>query len=213
MDLCVVGTGYVGLVTGTVFSDLGCSVLGVDKDEAKIAMLNDGLMPIYEPGLEEMVRRNLTDGRIRFSSDLGGCIECSDIVFIAVGTPPREDGHANLDAVFDLREGKSLEIVEQLLAAGAKVRAYDPVAMGNARKVLPHIDYCDSAYDAARGADAIILVTEWNEFKFLDFDRLKEAMNAPVIFDGRNMFRPERMRDKGFIYHCIGRPATYEKER
>ncbi len=113
----------------------------------------------------------------------------------------------------DLRDGKSLEIVEQLLAAGATVRAYDPIAMDNARKVLPHVDYCDSAYDAARGADAIILVTEWNEFRFLDFDRLREAMNTPVIFDGRNMFQPERMRDKGFIYHCIGRPSTNEKER
>lgn len=99
MNLCVVGTGYVGLVTGAVFSDLGYSVCCVDADSSKIDMLLDGKMPIYEPGLEEIIDRNTEDGRLRFSTDIGGCIRSSDIIFIAVGTPPGEDGYADLSAV------------------------------------------------------------------------------------------------------------------
>jgi UDPglucose 6-dehydrogenase len=108
----------------------------------------------------------------------------------------------------DLRDGKSLEIVSQLRSAGARIRAYDPIAMDNAKKIVPDLDYCDSAYEAATGADAIVLVTEWKEFKFLDLDRLKGLMTSPVIFDGRNMLNTERVRSKGFVYHCIGRPSA-----
>lgn len=432
MNLCVIGTGYVGLVTGTVFSDLGYTVFCADSDAKKVDMLNSGKMPIYEPGLEEMVKRNTEDKRLFFSTDVAECIRCSDIVFIAVGTPPGDDGYADLTAVRkvaqviaenlttskvvvnkstvpvgtadivrelieanrvdpsvefevvsnpeflregnaitdtlhpdriiigasnqhaamrlvelytplgcpivvtdvrsaeiikyasnaflatkisfinaianicemanadvlqvakgigldrrignaflnaglgwggscfgkdtsclivsserlgydfsllksvvdinnqqpsrfidnvtkvmgslqgktvavlglafkpntdDLRDGKSLEIVAYLRKAGANVKAYDPIAMDNARKSAPDIEYCETAYDAAKGADALVLVTEWNEFKFLDFTRIHQLMNSPVIFDGRNMFDPERMRDKGFKYYCIGRPA------
>ncbi|MCL5102492.1 MAG: UDP-glucose/GDP-mannose dehydrogenase family protein [Armatimonadetes bacterium] len=433
MNLCVVGTGYVGLVTGTVFADLGYSVCCTDKDESKIEMLNAGRMPIYEPGLEEMVQRNVGDGRLCFSSDVAESVSQSDIVFLAVGTPPGEDGYADLTAIRevavtiaqhlysykvivnkstvpvgtarmvrdlvtanrvrsdvdfdvvsnpeflregnaiqdtlqpdriiigasnqksamslvelytplerpivvtdpssaemvkyasnaflatkisfvnaianicelvgadilqvskgvgldkrigsaflnaglgwggscfgkdtscliatadragydfellkavvsvneeqprrfvdkiletmggvdgktiavlglafkpntdDLRDGKSLEIVSQLSSAGARVRAYDPVAMDNARKLLPDLMYCASAYEAADGADALVLVTEWKEFKFLDLDRLRDMMKSPVIFDGRNVLNPERVRSKGFVYHCVGRPAS-----
>lgn len=433
MKLCVVGTGYVGLVTGTVFADLGYSVCCTDKDESKIAMLNTGKMPIYEPGLEEMVQRNIDDGRLCFSSDVGDSVKQSDIVFLAVGTPPGADGYADLTAIRevalivakqlysykvivnkstvpagtaqmvtdliaankvqtdvdfdvvsnpeflregnaiqdtlqpdriiigafnqksamklvelytplerpiivtdpysaevikyasnaflatkisfinavanicelvgadilqvskgigldkrigsaflnaglgwggscfgkdtacliatadkvgynfdllksvvavneqqptrfvnkitttiggvknktiavlglafkpntdDLRDGKSLEIVSQLLTAGAIIRAYDPIAMDNARKTLPEVVYCNTAYEAAEGADAIVLVTEWKEFKFLDLDRLRDLMKSPIIFDGRNVFSPDWVRNKGFIYHCIGRPSV-----
>jgi UDPglucose 6-dehydrogenase len=106
----------------------------------------------------------------------------------------------------DMREAKSIEVVSALLAAGATVRAYDPVATANARRLLPAaVEYRDSPYDAATGADAVALVTEWNEFKFLNLERLRAVMRRPLVFDGRNLWEPERMRRLGFEYHSIGR--------
>src|SRR2546426_565451 len=99
MNICVVGTGYVGLVTGAVFADLGNDVVCVDNDTVKIADLEAGRMPIYEPGLEEMVARNVTDGRLTFSTDLAVAVRRSVIVFITVGTPPKSDGQTDLTAV------------------------------------------------------------------------------------------------------------------
>jgi UDPglucose 6-dehydrogenase len=430
MNICVVGTGYVGLVTGAVFADLGNEVVCVDNQPEKIAELCAGRMPIYEPGLEEMVARNVADGRLAFTTDLGAGVRRSDIVFITVGTPPASDGQTDLRAVGavaraigqamerytvvvnkstvpvgtgdfvrdmiarhqktpvpfdvvsnpeflregsaiedtlrpdrivigaptqqvamtllelyaplerpmiitdvpsaemikyasnaflstkisfinaiaticelagadvsqvmkgmgldarigsaflsaglgyggscfpkdtdslvhtaaslgydfallravveinreraahfvgmmekpldpidgrvvavlglafkpntdDMREAKSLEVVHGLLARGAAVRAYDPVATANARKMLPPaVVYCESPYEAATGADAVALVTEWNEFKFLNLERLRSVMRRPLIFDGRNIWEPERMRRLGFEYHSIGR--------
>jgi UDPglucose 6-dehydrogenase len=430
MNICVAGTGYVGLVTGAVFADLGNDVICVDKDDAKIAALSAGRMPIYEPGLEEMVARNAADRRLAFTTDLGAAVPRSEIVFIAVGTPSKRDGETDLGAVEavakgigqamerytvivnkstvpvgtgefvrdvitrhqstrvpfdvvsnpeflregsaiedtlrpdrivigapnqlvamtllelyaplerpmiitdvpsaemikyasnaflaskisfinaianvcdlagadvtqvmkgvgldsrigpaflqaglgfggscfpkdaeslvhtaarlgydfrllravvevnrerpqhfveniakvlaplddkvvgvlglafkantdDMREARSVEVIAQLLGAGATVRAYDPVAIDNARAVLPTaVTYAASAYEAAQGADAVALVTEWNEFKFLNLERLRSVMRRPLVFDGRNVWEPERMRRLGFEYHSIGR--------
>jgi UDPglucose 6-dehydrogenase len=430
MNICVVGTGYVGLVTGAVFADLGNEVVCVDNQPHKVAELKSGRMPIYEPGLEEMVARNVADGRLAFTTDLDGAIRRSVIVFITVGTPPASDGQTDLTAVGevarsigqamerytvvvnkstvpvgtgdfvrdmiarqqkrpvpfdvvsnpeflregsaiedtlrpdrivigaptqqvamtllelyaplerpmiitdvhsaemikyasnaflstkisfinaianicevagadvtqvmkgmgldprigsaflsaglgyggscfpkdsdslvhtaaslgydfallravveinreraahfvemmekplnpmdgrviavlglafkantdDMREAKSVEVVNGLLQRGASVRAYDPVATENARAILPSsVVYCDSPYEAATGADAVALVTEWNEFKFLNLERLRSVMRRPLIFDGRNIWEPERMRRLGFEYHSIGR--------
>jgi len=106
----------------------------------------------------------------------------------------------------DMREAKSIEVVTRLVELGVEVRAYDPVAMANARRVLPAaVTYCDSAHVAAAGADAVVLLTEWNEFKLLNLERLRGVMRRPVIFDGRNLWEPERMRRLGFEYHSIGR--------
>src|SRR5689334_9122342 len=105
MNICVVGTGYVGLVTGAVFADLGNDVVCVDNDTAKIADLDAGRMPIYEPGLEEMVARTLADGRLTFTIDLGGAVRRAVIAFIRVGTPPRSDGQSDLAAVEDVARG------------------------------------------------------------------------------------------------------------
>jgi UDPglucose 6-dehydrogenase len=99
MNICVVGTGYVGLVTGAVFSDLGNDVVCVDNDQAKIEALRAGQMPIYEPGLEEMVIRNTDDGRLTFTTDLSAAVRQSDVIFIAVGTPPKETGETDLAQV------------------------------------------------------------------------------------------------------------------
>jgi UDPglucose 6-dehydrogenase len=106
----------------------------------------------------------------------------------------------------DMREAKSLEVVRALVERGATVRAYDPVATENARRTLPPaVVYCESPYEAASGADAVALVTEWNEFKFLNLERLRSVMRRPLIFDGRNIWEPDRMRRLGFEYHSIGR--------
>ena len=433
MNICVVGTGYVGLVTGAVFADLGNDVFCVDNDAAKVADLEAGRMPIYEPGLEEMVARNVTDGRLVFTTDLTAAVRRSVIVFITVGTPPKPDGQTDLSAVKDvagvigqamerytvvvnkstvpigtgefvreviekhqtrpvpfdvvsnpeflregsaiedtlrpdrivigaptqqvamsllelyaplerpmiitdvpsaemikyasnaflstkisfinaiadicelggadvtqvmkgmgldarigsaflsaglgyggscfpkdtdslvhtasalgyefsllravvdinrervshfvdlmaralhpvagrvvavlglafkpntddMREARSVEVVERLLELGAAVRAYDPVAMPAGRRILPAtVTYCESPYEAATGADAVALITEWNEFKFLNLERLRAALRRPVVFDGRNLWEPERMRRLGFEYHSIGRKSV-----
>jgi UDPglucose 6-dehydrogenase len=105
----------------------------------------------------------------------------------------------------DMREAPSVEIAEALLRRGALVRAYDPAAMGNAKAILPGIEYRRNAYAVARGADALVLVTEWNEFKQLDLARIKRGMKRPVLVDGRNIYDPEQMRRLGFVYRGIGR--------
>src|SRR4026209_2981231 len=99
MNICVVGTGYVGLVTGAVFADLGNDVVCVDNATKKIEALRAGQMPIYEPGLEEMVARNKDDGRLTFSTDLPGGVRQADVIFIAVGTPPKDSGETDLSQV------------------------------------------------------------------------------------------------------------------
>src|SRR5262244_3714080 len=111
MNICVVGAGYVGLVTGAVFADLGNEVVCVDNVADKISALQAGRMPIYEPGLEEMVARNMGDGRLSFTTDLAGAVRKSVIVFIAVGTPPRSDGKTDLKAVEDVARsiGQAIE--------------------------------------------------------------------------------------------------------
>ena len=433
MNICVVGTGYVGLVTGAVFADLGNDVVCVDKDRDKIAALKAGRMPIYEPGLEEMVARNAGDSRLSFTSDLGVGIRHADVIFIAVGTPPKDTGETDLSQVEtvaaeigrsmdrykvvvnkstvpvgtgelvreviarhqprviefdvvsnpeflregsaiedtlrpdrivigaptqhvamilvelyaplerpmiitdlpsaevikyasnaflaakisfinaisniceaagadvsqvmkgmgldpriggaflqaglgyggscfpkdvdslihtagrlgydfkllrsvveinreraahlvesiakalgplddktvavlglafkpntdDMREAKSLEVIQLLHAAGARVRVYDPAAMDNARRLLPpFVTFSDSPYAAADGAHAVVLVTEWNEFRYLNLERLRGQLKRPAIFDGRNLWEPERMRRLGFEYHSVGRKSV-----
>ncbi|MDO8519658.1 MAG: 3-hydroxyacyl-CoA dehydrogenase NAD-binding domain-containing protein, partial [Deltaproteobacteria bacterium] len=102
MRICVIGTGYVGLVTGTCFAEAGNDVICVDVDTEKIAKLNKGISPIFEPGLEPMVQFNLKEGRLRFTTDLAQGVNESDISFIAVGTPPNEDGSADLRHVLEV---------------------------------------------------------------------------------------------------------------
>ena len=433
MNVCVVGTGYVGLVTGTVFADLGNDVVCIDKDERKVAMLQDGIMPIYEPGLEEMVKRNTEEGRLSFSTDLGEGVRRSAVIFIAVGTPPKDSGETDLsfieavareiaehmdgykvivnkstvpvgtgdfvrrtirdsrrrdvefdvvscpeflkegsaiqdsldpdrivigapsqtvamnllelyapiekpmlitdvesaemikyasnaflatkisfinaianicekagaditqvakgmgydkrigkeflqaglgyggscfpkdtlslrhvakkfdestgifDAVIDvnsdrvprflrrieermgdltgktigilglafkpntddLREAKSIEIIEALQAKGAAIRAYDPIAAEGAKKILSSdVVFCDNAYQVAEACDAIVVVTDWNEFKNLNLEKVRDAMKTPVVFDGRNIYSPEKLRKLGIEYFSIGRPCN-----
>ena len=102
MNIAIVGTGYVGLVTGTCFAEMGTNVTCVDIDTEKIDKLNNGIMPIYEPGLEELVKKNVREGRLHFTTDLTSVLGKVEIVFSAVGTPPDEDGSADLHYVLDV---------------------------------------------------------------------------------------------------------------
>jgi UDPglucose 6-dehydrogenase len=105
----------------------------------------------------------------------------------------------------DMRLAPSLEIIKPLQQEGARIRAYDPKAMEKAREFLPDIEYCDSAYAAASGADALVLCTEWDEFRDLDLKKLRAAMAQPIVLDGRNVFDPKRMEELGFVYKSVGR--------
>jgi UDPglucose 6-dehydrogenase len=105
----------------------------------------------------------------------------------------------------DMREAPSIDIARELIKKGATVRAYDPAAIEKAKRILPEIDYRRNAQAVAKGADAIIVVTEWNEFKQLDLARLKRSMRRPVVVDGRNIYDPAEMRRLGFVYRGIGR--------
>jgi UDPglucose 6-dehydrogenase len=435
MHIAMIGTGYVGLVSGACFADFGHQVTCVDKDEGKIAALHRGEIPIFEPGLDALVAANVKAGRLSFATELAGPVAEADAVFIAVGTPSRRgDGHADLTYVYaasreiagalkgftvvvtkstvpvgtgdeverlireanpaadvavasnpeflregaairdfkfpdrivigtsderarkvlgdiyrplslnqgplmftarrtaelikyaanaflatkitfinemadlsekvgadvqevargigldqrigtkflhagpgfggscfpkdtralvkialdhdvhlriveavlavndnrkramarkvsaaagnlrgktvavlgltfkpdtdDMREAPSIPLVTGLLDMGAKVRAHDPVGMEAARRELPDIEYCDDPYLCARGADAMVVVTEWAQYRALDLERLKSELAHPVVVDLRNVYRPEDMATHGFIYESIGRPAN-----
>jgi UDPglucose 6-dehydrogenase len=109
----------------------------------------------------------------------------------------------------DMREAPALTVIALLLKAGARVQAYDPVAMPSARKLFgSRIRFCASEYAVLKGADALVLITEWNEFRNPDFTRIQRALRRPVIFDGRNQYEPDEMRERGFTYYSIGRRAV-----
>jgi UDPglucose 6-dehydrogenase len=105
----------------------------------------------------------------------------------------------------DMREAPSIKIIGDLLEAGARIRAYDPAAMESARRLLYDVEYCEDEYDAARESDGLVVVTEWNQFRRLDLDRLKQLMREPNIIDLRNLYEPEAMRSAGFNYLAMGR--------
>ena len=117
MKVAVVGTGYVGLVAGTCFADSGNDVICVDNNPAKIRALKNGRIPIYEPGLSEMVQRNLSVGRLQVTTSLPKAVKNSDIIFVAVGTPPGKDGSADLSAVFSVVESiaKTMDIINNYI--------------------------------------------------------------------------------------------------
>ncbi|MBI5290604.1 MAG: UDP-glucose/GDP-mannose dehydrogenase family protein [Chloroflexi bacterium] len=428
-NICVVGVGYVGLVTGTCFADLGNRITGVDIVEERIANLNKGILPIYEPGLEEMVKRNVNAGRLKFTTSYAEGLKDADFVFIAVGTPEGVDGEADLQYVRqaaiataeamtkplivvnkstvpvgtgdwvadiirqsqpspipfsvvscpeflregsaivdfmnphrtvlgsleadaadkvaqlhlplrapivvtdlrtaemikyasnaflatkisfineianicealgadvkevaagmgydgrigkqfldaglgyggscfpkdvkalahmasvqgkhpqllqavmdingdqrklvvnklrellgelddkvvgllglafkpntdDMRDAPSLEIARALQIAGARVKGYDPVAMTMAGRMLPNVQLVDDPYELAEGCDALVVITEWNEFKNLDMERIKASMRGSAVVDGRNLYDAAQMGQLGFRYRGIGR--------
>ena len=436
MDIAVIGTGYVGLVTGAVFAEMGNNVVCVDKAAARIEMLRKLKMPFFEPGLEEMVTRNVEDGRLHFSNEVGEAIKVAEIIFIAVGTPPKEDGETDLSQVEnaaeeigknynnskiivnkstvpvgtgelvkniimkikppeldinvvsnpeflsegqavadamsperivigapnkqvamklielysilekpmivtsvrsaemikyssnaflatkvsfvnsisnlcekvgadieevkrgmgldsrigpkflragigyggscfpkdtesllyvsrkygaemeilkgtievnrrqpllfvekiekalaplegkvmgalglafkpntdDIREASSLLIIQKLIEKGVKIQVYDPMAMDNVRAAGFDVSYCEDEYDAAAGAHAILVLTEWNRFRQLNFSRLKRVMADRYLFDGRNIYDPAVVKRFGFIYEGVGRAVENNRD-
>ena len=432
MNIAVIGSGYVGLITGTCFAEFGLNVTCVDNDKNKIRTLKKGQVPFYEPGLENLLQKNIKAKRMHFTNDLAEAVRSSLVIFIAVGTPPKDDGSAemkfvegvakeiaqninsykvivtkstvpvgtgekidkiikkNLSEILDfdvvsnpefLREGAGIEdfmrpnrviigtsstqataimkdlysplylieapivitdvktaelikyasnaflatkisfineianlcervgadiqtvskgmgldrrigskflhagpgyggscfpkdtqalsnigkknkvtlgvidaairandfqkertadnilkvlgkikgetvavlglsfkpntddmrdapsllIIKKLLKAGAKIKAIDPVAMKEAKKVLPEVTFTNDVYAAIKGADAVIIVTEWNEFRNLDLVKIKKLLKGKLFFDLRNIYDPAKLIEMGFDYHCIGR--------
>ncbi len=431
MKIAMIGTGYVGLVSGTCFAETGNDVICVDNDAEKINLLNKGQVPIYEPGLDELIKRNVKEGRLTFTTDIGAAVRDSLLIFICVGTPPKDDGSADLSSVWhvaeevakningyklvvtkstvpvgttervreiiahktienfdvasnpeflkegaaindfmkpdrivvgtdtpqasdimqelysqfvrtgkpilymdirsseltkyaanamlatrisfmneianlcdkigadinavrigmgtdprigssflfpgvgyggscfpkdvraivevarefdyemrilpmvedvntcqkkllakkiidyfdgnlqgkkiavwglsfkpktdDMRDAPSIDIIEGLLAAGAVIEAYDPVAMDEARKIFgDRIKYGEKNYDVLKDADALVVITEWNEFREPDFDRLTTLMKQKVIFDGRNIYDGKKLKGRSFDYFGMG---------
>jgi len=441
MKIAMIGAGYVGLVSGACFSEFGVTVTCVDKDAEKIARLRAGEIPIFEPGLDDLVARNAQAGRLAFASDLPAAVAGADAVFIAVGTPSRRgDGHADLTYVYaaareiahaltgyavvvtkstvpvgtgrevariihetnpqadfdvvsnpeflregsaindfmrpdrivigaegdraqevmrqlyrplylietpilftsletaelvkyaanaflatkitfineiadvceavgadvhdvargigldgrigrkflhpgpgfggscfpkdtqalartaeqvgapmrivetvvavndarkrrmaqrirvacggavagktvavlgltfkpntdDMREAPSLVILPALQHDGATIRVFDPEGMNEARKLMPDLTYCKDAYEAMAGADALVILTEWNEFRSLNLQRMRECLRQPIVVDLRNVYGPGDMVAAGFIYHGIGRPSVSGQDR
>ena len=441
MKICIIGTGYVGLVTGSCFADMGNDVICVDKEKKKIDMLKAGKVDIFEPGLTDLVKRNSSQGRLIFTTDIAQGVNESLICFIAVGTPQDDDGGADLKNVLDvakevgkvmnsykiivtkstvpvgtadlvaetiagetdlefdmvsnpeflkegaavddfmkperivigtsdvrvaeimkelyapyirtgnpiylmdiksaemtkyaanaflatkisfineianlcdelgadiesvrkgigsdsrigskflfpgvgfggscfpkdlraiiktgddagypmqilkvvskvnrmqrdifthkivshfggkidgltialwglsfkpntddIRQAPSIKIAEKLIDEGAQIRAFDPIAMDNFRSQLgkKNIHYAKNAYDAVSGADALALITEWNEFRNPDFERMKKTMKRPVIFDGRNQYNRDELERIGFTYYCIGKPGLKKENQ
>ena len=106
----------------------------------------------------------------------------------------------------DMREAPSVALIAALQEAGAKIKVYDPAGMEAAKKVLAKVTYCDGPYACAEGADALVIVTEWEQFRALDFERIKKIMAGAVVVDLRNIYPPDEIRALGFAYHCVGRP-------
>ena len=126
----------------------------------------------------------------------GGSVRDKSIAVLGLSFKPNTD---------DMRDAPSIALVTALEDAGAKVRAYDPAAMEQAKPLMPNVTFCDDAYACAQGAEALVIVTEWDAFRALDLDRLKQVMAAPVMVDLRNVYRPEELRRRGFKYASIGR--------
>jgi UDPglucose 6-dehydrogenase len=128
--------------------------------------------------------------------DAMGVLEGKIIAILGLSFKPNTD---------DIRDAPSLYIIKSLLKEKANIRAYDPVSMKEAEKIISGIKYCKDSYDAAKGADAIVIVTEWNQFRNLELDRLKKFLKGRFFFDLRNVYEPQRVKKKGFKYFCVGR--------
>ena len=143
------------------------------------------------------INRNLVDRALEKLAHALGGMKGKTVGLLGLAFKPNTD---------DLREAPSLRLVHELLAGGARVKVYDPVAMDNFRRsVEAPVEYAKNAYDTAQGCDALVLVTEWNQFREMDFARLKAAMKGNVFVDCRNVYTPERVTASGFIYESFGR--------
>jgi UDPglucose 6-dehydrogenase len=135
----------------------------------------------------------------KVSAMFGGTIRGKTIAVLGLTFKPNTD---------DMREAPSLALITALQDMGAQVRAFDPVGMSQAQALMRNVTFCESAYDCAEAADALVIATEWEQFRALDLERLRDLMACPVVVDLRNIYRPEEMSRYGFAYACVGRPLT-----
>jgi UDP-glucose 6-dehydrogenase len=201
-NIAVIGVGYVGLVTGACFADLGNRVTCMDINAEKIEGLKQGIMPFYEPGLEELVERNVRAGRLLFATSYAEAIRDAEFVFIAVGTPEGVGYQPQLlQAVMSINAYQRRLVVKKLRdALGSLDGAVVGLLARRGRNGPPR-----PPYTLAEGCDAIMVVTDWNEFKNLDLERIRDRMRRPVLVDGRNIYDPAFVRSLGFVYRGIGR--------
>ncbi|NLS75466.1 UDP-glucose/GDP-mannose dehydrogenase family protein, partial [Bradyrhizobium brasilense] len=162
----------------------------------KTALDHDVQLKIVEATLTANDNRKRAMAR-KVANVLGGELRGKTIGVLGLTFKPDTD---------DMREAPSIPLINGLIDFGAKVRAYDPIGMEQARKELPEIEYCKDAYECARQADALVIVTEWRQFRALDLKRIKQEMKHPVVVDLRNIYRPDEMAAHGFTYDSIGRP-------
>ena len=193
MKISVIGAGYVGLVTGGCLAEIGHEVVCADNDATKLQVLEAGGLPIYEPGLDKVITKVRKEGRLRFSGNPADVVAGGDAIFICVGTPLLPNGDADLSAIEPTPSGRRAR------------KGIRPEAMERARAILPQIEYTKDAYGAAQDSEALLIATEWNEFRTLDWERVHDAMSRPLILDARNLLSPCDMRTRGFEYHCFGR--------
>ncbi|WP_407156851.1 UDP-glucose dehydrogenase family protein [Bradyrhizobium sp. STM 3557] len=162
----------------------------------KIAQDHDTQLRIVEAVMNVNDNRKRAMAR-KVVSAVGGSLRGKTVAVLGLTFKPETD---------DMRDAPSIPLVTGLLDMGAKVRAHDPVGIEQARKELPDVEYCDDPYECAKGADAIVLVTEWVQYRAMDLGRLKEVMARPVLVDLRNVYRPDEMAEHGFVYESVGRP-------
>jgi len=184
---------------GPLFLDAGIGYDGscFPKDVKALARMAETLG--YHPELLDAVMEINLDQRTLFVEKLRevlGGLRDQVIGILGLAYKPNTD---------DIREAPAIDVIQSLEQKGARVRAYDPKAMPVLKRLMNGIHYASDAYDAAAGADALLLVTEWDEFRTLDMERIKKAMRRPVIVDGRNLYDPKSMRDLGFVYRGVGR--------
>nr|WP_309178706.1 UDP binding domain-containing protein [Bradyrhizobium sp. Ash2021] len=179
MRIVVVGTGYVGLVSGACFADFGRHVTRVEA----VNSVNDARK-------RAMARK--------VAAPFGGNLRGKTIAVLGLTFKPNTD---------DIREAPSILLITALQDMGATVRAFDPVGMELARLEMPDIHYSEDPYECAAGADTLVIVTEWEQFRALDLDRLKREMACPVVVDLRNIYDPNELTKRGFLYQSIGRAA------
>jgi UDP-glucose 6-dehydrogenase len=213
MQITIIGTGYVGLVTGTCLADFGLQVTCIDQDEQKLNMLNSGGVPIYEPNLAPLIEKNISAGRLTFTTDLQvplslRATEGSAVIPSSSPSPLRGEGRVRVKYPFDLvsnpeffREGSAVYDFTHL----DKIECFDPLAMENNRKVLPTLTYCQDEYETARNSHALVILTEWNQFRNIDLSKIKKLLKTPVLLDLKNLYEPEKIKSLGFIYEGIGR--------
>jgi UDPglucose 6-dehydrogenase len=192
------GDGYLGAGLGWGGSCLPKDVRGL------IHMAKN--QRIHAPLLRSVLKVNLRQPRMAVTKLQGllGSIRGKTVGILGLSFKPNTD---------DMREASSLAVISLLEEQGCRIKAYDPAAMRTAARLMPMVTYCANAYDVAEGSDALVLVTEWDEFKELDMRRVSSSMNCPILIDGRNFYDPEEMIQAGFIYEGIGRGKISRKNK